>query len=314
MTNVPQTMTDAGLAFLSALAGEAGDGVLLEVGPLFGSSTNAIDRGRRAKTTPIHTIDTFDPAPWVRDRLGIDLSRQMFDKFTSHIENLHVHQGFAPDVVRGTWKEKIGFYFDDATHGDPGWSNNYAFFSPFFADDAIICGDDFAGGWPDIITNVYRIAEEYGARLFVIGRVWALARKGEERIQSVVDQLYPGLAGVEVLTTHAGAENAMSAACWSYGLHRQIPLDRLAIRGNGKIDGQIVVYRDGKIIGSVPLDGTPVETSGADQIYVSAGAKVRFQFCTVNARGKTSNSKAEKSGTLFSVPKGEAVVAIRFSA
>jgi hypothetical protein len=313
MTNVPQTMTDAGLAFLSGLAGKAGTGVILEVGPLFGSSTNAIDRGRKDSTTPIHTIDTFEAAPWVRERLGIDLSRQMFDKFTSHIPNLHVHEGFAPDVVLKTWSEKIGFYFDDATHGDPGWTNNYAFFSKFFSDDAIICGDDFAGGWPDIIRNVYKISEEFGVRLFVIGRVWALARQNDARIQDVVDSIFPTLKGMTTISRNGDALNEMTSACWSWGLHRQIPMTGLGVKSEGSGQGQIVGYANGKVVGTIKFDGEILDLSGVDQIYVSNDRGLKVQYCTVNERGKTGNSKAIKSGTLFTVPRNERIVAVRFS-
>ena len=111
--DAPRTMTLAGLQFLQALAAERKSGCFLEIGPLFGSSTNAIDAGRSDESVPIHTIDTFEPAPWVRKRLGIDLSRAAFEKFTTGIENLNIHEGFAPDIVADSWSDKIGFYFDD---------------------------------------------------------------------------------------------------------------------------------------------------------------------------------------------------------
>ena len=115
-----------------------------------------------------------------------------------------MHQGYAPDVVAKSWGEKIGFYFDDATHGDPGWTDNYSFFRRFFTSDAIVCGDDFAGGWPDIVKNVYRISTELDVPLFVIGRVWAFSLKRDTRIEDAIDHIYPKLRGVSTTTVHNG--------------------------------------------------------------------------------------------------------------
>ena len=192
MLTIPQTLTNEGLTFLKALASKNNGGVFLEIGPLFGSSTDTISQGRIIDE-PIHSIDTFEDSPWVSRRFGLSLSRTAFDKFTKHIPNLIVHEGLAPDIVQQTWKHKIGFYFDDATHGDPGWSNNFNFFHPFFADDCIICGDDFAGGWPDIVQNVYKYANKHSLKLYVLGRIWAMAHKDDTRIEDAIDSILPKL-------------------------------------------------------------------------------------------------------------------------
>ena len=130
--NPPRTMTVDGLMFLKGLAAKITSGVILELGPLFGSSTNHIAQGRISNTIPIHTIDTFKSADWIEKRFGVNLSLKTFNKFTDHIKNLTVHEGFAPTIVKNTWQEQIGLYFDDATHGNPGWLDNYNFFSKNF--------------------------------------------------------------------------------------------------------------------------------------------------------------------------------------
>ena len=316
MIQVPRTMTHVGLDFLSALASQKTNGVFLEVGPLFGSSTNAIDKGRKNDEYVIHTIDTFEAAPWVKKRLGIDLSRSSFDKFTNQIKNLQVHEGFAPDIVRDTWKEEIGFYFDDATHGDPGWTDNFEFFSKFFNEETIICGDDFAGGWPDIVRNVYAHAEEWDVNLYVMGRVWAMARKGDERISEAVNMVYPKLKDTKIVTSHQNKQHTNQAACWSWGLHRVSPIEWFSIDSKNKtiFDGEIVTFNDGSVSQTAGFDSTKIKLTEINQIYISFPNKESIQYCLVNENGKTSNTKAFKSRQIFDIPLGSKIVAIRLSA
>ncbi len=313
MTAIPRTMTLAGLSFLSGLASQKKKGVYLEVGPLFGSSTNAINEGRKDDKEPIHTIDTFEPAPWVRKRLGIDLGRDAFDKFTKHITNLHVHQGYAPDIVEDTWKEDIGFYFDDATHGDPGWTNNFDFFSKFFNDETIICGDDFASGWPDIVRNVYKYANDWDVKLYVIGRVWAMARKDEARIEKAIDKAFPKLKGVNISTNHIdGTKKTNKAACWSWGLHQQNPLKDFSIKASKPNIGKITTFRKGEVVQTSVFDGTKIDLKDIDQIYMSSTEKMKIQYCSLTG-SNTANSKAMKSGQMFEIENGSKIVGLRLS-
>jgi hypothetical protein len=305
-------MTLLGLKFLGALAAKKTDGVYLEIGPLFGSSTNVINKNRIGDA-PIHTIDTFEPAPWVRKRLGIDLSRELFNKFTSNINNLVVHEGYAPNVVKDTWKEEIGFYFDDATHGDPGWTDNYEFFSQFFNSQTIICGDDFASGWPDIVRNVYAYAEEWGVKLYVMGRVWAMAHKGEERIIAAVESICPALKGVYITTRHGDDERTNLAACWTWGLHQKNPLSSFRIHTKGQLSGQIVTFANETIKDTVGIDQGEVILKDVNQIYFSFNKKMAVQFCLMNSAGKTQNTKAYKSGQMIDIPDGMRIAALRLS-
>ncbi len=312
MTEIPRTMTLAGLGFLQALASYKKDGVFLEVGPLFGSSTDAISKGRTTNDE-IHTIDTFEPAPWVKRRLGIDLGRKLFDKFTSHIDNLVVHEGFAPDIVEDSWNKEIGFYFDDATHGDPGWTNNFDFFKKFFNNDTIVCGDDFASGWPDIVRNVYQIADDWNVKLFVIGRVWAIARNEEARIEGAIDKVFPILKDVSITTRHGTLEKSNKAAVWSWGLHQPAPLTEMRIQGPESIDGQVVTFKKGQIRQTTKFDSEFVDLSDIDQLYISSSTKSKVQYCMVDSSGSTANSKAIRTGQIFNVPSNSKIVALRLS-
>ena len=316
---VPQTMTNHGLQFLEALARQNNDGCFLEVGPLFGSSTLAISRGRKTDET-IYSIDTFAPAEWVQDRFGFNLSREAYDKYTSEIPRLKVIQGFAPDVVIDSWKEKIGFYFDDATHGNPGWMNNYSFFKQHFTPGVIICGDDYASGWPDIVANVNQLCNEIGARRFVVGRVFAFAYQDENRIISAVDELFPNLRGVEIETTHESATRTaerMPAAVWSEGLHLRIPLLSFRILGRMPGKAHITITRSDNSGSQLKLDqysllDETVDLRGAAQVALDFPDGLGVQFCVYDvSKRKCTNTKIHQRREKLRLNPGDYIVAVR---
>ena len=309
----PRTMTLNGLAFLTALSAQHRSGIYLEIGPLFGSSTNAIDAGRHDPNTPIHTIDTFAAAEWVKKRFGQDLSRSAFDQYTAQIPNLHVHQGFAPDIVRDVWEDPIGFYFDDATHGDPGWTNNFEFFRPFFTDDAIICGDDFAGGWPDIIRNVQRLAAEANATLFVIGRVWAFTRMNESRLATAVHQAFPKLRQYEIETDYRGHVHRGLAANWSWGLHRKVALDSARLIGPNANDFGLTVTRDDGQTCEICLGDENSSFERARKIHVELPSPFSVQFCLLGGSGKSENSKDLRHGSTLHLTQDQKITSLRLS-
>ena len=310
VAEAPATMTLRGRQFLRALASKATHGCFLEIGPLFGSSTQAIAEGRRTDA-PIHTIDTFEPAPWVRRRLGFDLSREAFDQYTSHIADLVVHQGFSPDVVRESWTEDIGFFFDDATHGDPGWSDNFNFFSPFFTHDAIVCGDDFAGGWPDIPRNVTQIADRWGVGLYVIGRVWALTRHEESRIVQAADSVFPKLAGSAVESDHGAGPSSKAAAFWSRGLHQRTPLQWFRCLGAPLSSVRFTTFAPDGTVEAEYEPGDRVELTGISGLSMAGPPGLTIQFCTAGPT-KTETTKSYSSGRRFDVPPDANIVALRF--
>lgn len=312
-TEPPRTMTQAGLRFLQSLAAQRRSGCYLEIGPLFGSSTCAIAEGRTDPDTAIHTIDTFDPASWVRKRLGRDLSRADFERFTSHIPELKIHQGFAPDVVKDTWSAPIGFYFDDATHGDPGWSDNYNFFSPFFTNDAIVCGDDFAGGWPDIVRNVYDITDRLGARLYVVGRVWAFAVKDDGRIASAVHDAFPKLRGTEFEVRHGDTAHRNHAASWSWGLHKPDAMTQATLHGPNAPQIEISLARQDGTQSDYTLGREPLNLLGTRSMSLRVPNDLAVQFCVRDARGRTQNTKDLTGSSQLDLAKGSAITALRLS-
>jgi hypothetical protein len=303
----PATMTRTGLRYLRALAAESSSGCFLELGPLFGSSTQAIDAGRR-RDAPIHTIDTFEPAPWIERRLGRPLSRAAFDRYTASVDRLVVHEGFAPDVVRDTWSEPIGLYFDDATHGDPGWSRNFDFFRRFFTDDAIVCGDDFAGGWPDIPENVTRIAAEWGVGLYVVGRVWAMTRRNEERIVTAAAEVEPQLRGVTVESAHGPHRATHPGMVWSRGLHQRVPLSAFRFSGEAVRDVRFVTATGARE--AVTAVDEWIHLPGVRTIAIKGPKAIGFQLCLATPK-KTENTRLYRPGVPCEIPDDALVVAVR---
>jgi len=300
-------MTQNGRRFLKALASQTTSGCFLEVGPLFGSSTQAIDAGRRLDA-PIHTIDTFEPADWVERRVGRQLSREAFDGYTSYIDQLVVHQGFAPDVVRDTWSDQVGFYFDDATHGDPGWTDNFEFFKPFFTEDAIVCGDDFAGGWPDITRNVTRIAEEWGVGLYVFGRVWAMTRVDEERIVHAATEAEPVLAGATITSVLGPDSSTSPAMVWTKGLHQHIALSTFKVEGDVVADVRFKAKGTGAE--AEYAAGDWIHLGGVSRLSFTGPPNIGFQLCFAKG-SKTENTKLYRSGELCGFPEGAVPVSVR---
>lgn len=311
--DAPRTMTLAGLEFLQALAAERQSGCFLEIGPLFGSSTNAIDAGRKDDGVPIHTIDTFENAPWVRKRLGLDLNRAAFERFTAGIRNLRIHEGFAPDVVRVKWSDRIGFYFDDATHGDPGWTDNYKFFSPFFTRDAIVCGDDFAGGWPDIVRNVHRITEGGQMTLFVIGRVWAFTAEDDHRIARAVNSVYPKLEGVVFEVRHGEMVHRSIAGSWSWGLHRPEPLTEAVMHAPDGFEFGVSLERQDGTATAVSVGREPLRLEGVRTMSFALPRGFAIQFCVHQGNGRTENTKDLRTGSELKLGPNEQITALRLS-
>ncbi len=300
-------MTRTGRRFLRELASQAASGCFLEIGPLFGSSTQAIDAGRRLDA-PLHTIDTFEPAEWVERRLGRQLSREAFDNYTAYIDKLVVHEGFAPEVVRDSWSDPIGFYFDDATPVDPGWTDNFDFFSPFFTPDAIVCGDNFAGGWPDVTTNVTRIAADWNARVFVLGRVWAITPHDEDRIIAAAAEAEPVLAGATIESARGPEADTCPAMVWTKGLHQQVPLS--AIRFEGDAVKNVRFVAAGAYGKAVVGAGEWLHLSGITELSFSGPRSIGFQLCLSTA-GRMKNTKLFAQGEVCRIPPDAVAVSFR---
>lgn len=309
----PRTMTKIGLQFLKSLAKyaptDADDAaVILEIGPLFGSSTQALAAGRRGGAE-IHTIDTFESAPWIEERLGEALSRSAFDKYTSDIPNLVIHQGYSPDVVRDSWDKPIALYFDDATHVNPPWLANFTFFAKTFRPDAIISGDDFATGWPDVIRSVRGVAAGLGVEVFVLGRVWAMSHD-RARIVAALNCVDRTATSVEVQVSYASGRVSCSRPilAWSDGVHARDEI--IFLQSEAPLDKWLKV-RDsmGQQISS---SSTSLCVEGARRLEIAEKSPLEFQFCFLE-NGKTRNSRMYYPGQQLNLRDSETIVAVRAS-
>lgn len=185
---IPRTMTVAGLEYLERLAAAVPEkGTIVEVGPLYGSSTWTLARSCHPSVT-VYSIDTWERVPWivrnVEEKLGAPpFSLEAFKGFVADCPNVVPIQGYSPEVVRD-WARPIDLYFDDAAHGNPGFINNLGFFNGFVRPGGLLCGDDYALGSPDIVREIDFLGASWGVRPEVIGRVWALRKPAEGRLQS----------------------------------------------------------------------------------------------------------------------------------
>jgi hypothetical protein len=313
MLTPPKTVTDTGLTFLRYLAGQVGTGAIADINPAFGSSTHAFFNGRTNQSTHIHAVDSFDNIAWMQKKFGFPVSRRMYDKFTGEIPALTVHEGQVPDAVRDRLTDQVGLFFGGAWKGQDAWNKHMAFFADRWTDDAIICGDDFAGGIPEMVHAAYGLAAQKNAALFSVGRVWALALSGEDRIARAIASVYPRLAGVESITRVGGDERRIAAGAWSWGVHRDRPLEAFGIDAKGLLSGQIVTFANGRMKQAVDLDGQMIEMVGVDQMYLGGDRAVQFQFSTVNDRGHTQNTKFLPMNQLLDVSSAQKITAVRLT-
>ncbi len=244
-TSIPHTMTQEGLRFLGELARHVPEnGVIVEVGPLFGSSTWVLAKNAHPSVT-VYSIDTWEPAEWI-DKVvakkfpkARKFSREAFEYYVRDCPNVKPVQGWSPDVVADTWDRKIDLFFDDASHGNPGFINNLEFFEPFVKPGCVMCGDDYASGCPDIITETNRLARRWNQRINVIGRVWALRKPLDPSAPdpvTVYGGLTPHKGPFPVLITHnaSGVCTSDYPSSWTGRLHRYDPIFRFTLAWGGR--------------------------------------------------------------------------------
>tara|TARA_B100000242_G_scaffold290659_1_gene262466 strand:+ start:391 stop:1362 length:972 start_codon:yes stop_codon:yes gene_type:complete len=321
-------MTKEGLNFLTSIVKEQSlennEGVILELGPLFGSSTDAISKGRSSENpNKIVSIDTFEAAPWVKKRLGFDLSRERFNFYTEHIKNLEVIEGYSPDVVKDSWDQKIDVYFDDATHGNPTWMENFLFYKPFFGDNTIICGDDFASGWPDIVKNVRQISNQYNQNFYVIGRLWAmgLSDKADLVVRNSIKNLYSKTFDYNIHTESQISSGISPAPCWSENLHltdnqlkafkitydnQYVEKDTDIVITVGTPDGPIF-YGENELVNTENM--TSISFACKDPSF---NKKYFFQISYISGR-TTANSVINSFGSVYKFQKNSRLNCLRIT-
>lgn len=312
--SIPRTMTVDGLHYLGKIARcLAENAVIVEIGPLYGSSTWVL-----AKNSPrgarIYSIDTWAAQDWIPRRLpdALPFGIDAFKCYVRDCPNVIPIQGWSPDVVQD-WDAPIDLLFDDATHGDPGFSKNIDFFSRFLKNDGIIAGDDYASGWPDIIQVVNRTALSWGVEPEVCGRVWSMPYKGMENTRaSAVADVLAAWTDCDVrlsVRTLSGQEFLGVPRMWCGRMHSMDPVVAMKVGLEGKgIKGVVraKTYGNDAIIEAAfddwldaggPIAGFSVKLLGEDR----ATHDICYQACQIlePARdGRRSlNSRVVKNGT-----------------
>lgn len=235
-SEIPRTMTLQGLGYLGRLARTVPkNGLIVEVGPLFGSSTWVLAKNADP-TARVITIDSWKPQEWVK---AIEakfpgckpFSREAFEYYTRDCPNVEIVQGMSPSVMQN-WNGEIDLFFDDATHGRPGFTDSLDFYLPKLKAGGIASGDDYASGWPHIIAGVSDLGHRWGTRPEIIGRVWAMAKPDHtgksETIYSKVGPYTPYDLAISI-QTKSGETLECAPVAWAGKLHQTDAITALKI-------------------------------------------------------------------------------------
>lgn len=316
--DIPSTMTMAGLEYLGKMARTVPEnGVIVEVGPLFGSSTWVLAKNAHPSVT-IYSIDTWEPAPWI-DRVESEnpgckpFSIETFKHYVRDCPNVVAIQGWSPDIV-ADWDKEIDMFFDDASHGNPGFINNLNFFVPKTRPGGIVCGDDYASGWPDIVREVDDLASGWGGQPEIIGRVWSMVKPDEGYKKTVFSILEEEpTADIQVcVTTDSGVVYDMPPVVWSGALHKRdlikgLKLDwnkeepKLSFQWKAKLEGGAEAESKWHLPGEELMLANGEVMKGFQFELTGEGKKkhrVEYQIGScpkTGSKGKPVNSKSERA-------------------
>lgn len=160
------------------------NGVIVEVGSLFGRTSVALAEGADPSVT-IYCIDYFDEA-WSSDTTDLHPKGVFekgtvfhrgdeFKKYTSEYKN--IIQLTNKKLVYPYDKEPIDLFFLDATHMNPNDMHNLIYFKKFFKKNTLICGHDYSHKFfPDVVRNVHILESLYKtkAKLYERSSLWSI--------------------------------------------------------------------------------------------------------------------------------------------
>lgn len=202
--DIPNTMSEFGLIYLAMLAKLVPKGgLIVEAGALYGcsSATFAANAPRSAK---IYAIDPWQDVPWVqrfRDKNypnALPLSRAAFEYYTTDYPNIVPVQGYAPDAL--SWSDPIDLFFEDAYHSNPVVARNLERFARQLSPGGIMAGDDYSHAFPDVISEVDHLHQQWGAPAAgLAGLVWALAKPGGRDLNERLTTRWPHLPKTELV-------------------------------------------------------------------------------------------------------------------
>jgi len=148
------------------------NGIIVEVGSLFGRSASAFADGADPSVT-IYCIDFFDNI-WPGDHIDLMKSASFekdkvyyigseFKKYTSEYKNIIPLTN--TQAVYPYDKEEIDLFFLDASHRNPNDIKNLIYFKKFFKRGTLICGHDYINDiFPDVVKNVHFLELAYNTK------------------------------------------------------------------------------------------------------------------------------------------------------
>lgn len=187
--------------------GDAGSGIVVEVGSWKGLSANKmanVFKAQGVKIGGIVCVDTWLGAPecWTREgreHPDFNLKRihgypSLFYTFVLNTKTLGNHDVITPfpiasvqgaDVLRHYGLRAAAIYIDAAHEFKPVLSDLDAYFD-VLEEDGIMWGDDYNPTWPGVCEAVNAFAAHHGLELTVVASNWILKHKKSTNISRKV--------------------------------------------------------------------------------------------------------------------------------
>ena len=160
-------MTPLELEFLTVMGNKPAVKTIVEVGSWKGRSTKALLDTKKK----VIAVDTFEGSDDPRD-LTNDMAKKEdifaeFKKNVGHYENLKILKKDSLKAAAQFGDKSVDMVFIDANHTYEGVLADIKAWGP--KAKRIICGHDYADGWPGVKKAV---EEVYGKKFHVVGSIW----------------------------------------------------------------------------------------------------------------------------------------------
>jgi hypothetical protein len=175
--SIPGQMEVTDLEGLARLARRvAPHGCIVEVGSLFGQSSWTLAKNTHTSVT-VYCLDPWVREPWmlpIEERAGQGLSLETFRENTAGLSNIIPLRGHSPREFVG-WQRTIDLLFLGTARANPGLHYNLTFWAVFVRPGGWICGHAYSDEFPDVKTEVDRLAAAVGSRVEVSETLWSIS-------------------------------------------------------------------------------------------------------------------------------------------
>jgi predicted O-methyltransferase YrrM len=185
--SIPGQMAPVELDRLARLArGVPPNGCIVEVGSLFGLSSWALAKNASPSVT-VYCIDPWVSEPWMlplEEQASQVLSFESFRNNVASISNIIPLPGYSPRDFIG-WQRTIDLVFEDSVHTNPLLHENLSFWARLVRAGGVICGHDYCDEFPDVKTEVDRLAAHFGIRVEITGTLWSMRVPDDRTVEDV---------------------------------------------------------------------------------------------------------------------------------